>query len=189
VSFKEYVRMLLYGDTIAGTLEGSTLYMPRFVLFAKAFFRGTLRAAVTPVSISSLLRARPFRHSSAVSTKLAVALIEELITDGAVKGTFCAAGVMFTPEVFQLAQIKSTQACFQQNRFVEYSLLKRWSVAQPKQFLRQNCPGGHELESIYIGEGIICEVCMPNAFLRTSDRFLKPSLPVAVYFHTCTAPQ
>lgn len=66
----------------AGSLEGHTLYMPSFLLIAKAFLRGTLRAATTPVSISGVLKSQPFPHSSAVTNKLAVTLVQELVSEG-----------------------------------------------------------------------------------------------------------
>ena len=57
--------------------------MPSFLLIAKAVLRGTLRAATTPVSISNVLKAQPFPNSSAVTNKLAVTLIQELVSEGA----------------------------------------------------------------------------------------------------------
>lgn len=57
--------------------------MPSFLSIAKALLRGTLRAASIPVSISQVLKSQPFPHSSAVTNKLAVTLVQELISEGA----------------------------------------------------------------------------------------------------------
>jgi hypothetical protein len=66
----------------AGNLEGHTLYMPNLLLIAKSYLRGYLRSATTPVSISSMLKAQPFPHSSAVSHNMAATLVQELLTEG-----------------------------------------------------------------------------------------------------------
>lgn len=142
----------------AGTLEGSTLYTPPFVRLAKAFLRGTLRAASSPVHVASVLSSEPFPHSDAVTSKLAASLVHELLAERAITGTFKTAGLIFCPDAYIRAQVCATQVSFQQNRALEYNMLCGWGIAHPKEFLKQHCPEGIPLGTVYVSRDIIDQV-------------------------------
>lgn len=95
-----------------------------------------------------------------MSNKLAATLVEELISEGAVKGTFRMAGLVFTPDVFREAQVNASQSFYHQNGYIEYAMLRNWGITQPKAFLQEHCSVGVELESVYAGQGILAEVCL-----------------------------
>lgn len=141
-----------------GTLEGSTLYTPAFLRLAKGFLRGTLRAALSPVHVATVLAANPFPHSAAVSSKLAAGIVQELLADHAIAGTFKAAGLVFYPRAYEIAQVRAAQAFFEQSRVIEYDMLTAWGIADGKEFLQEHCPGGITLEAAYVSRLLVDEV-------------------------------
>lgn len=129
--------------------------------------RGTLRAALSPVHIATVLSSNPFPHSSAVSHKLAAALVQELLSDGAVSGTFKAAGLVFHPSAYEKAQVDAARSFLANSRVLEYSMVAGWGVADPRAFLLQHCPDGIPLDTAYVSSFLVDEV---SSFVSLSPR-------------------
>ena len=83
-------------------------------------------------------------------------------TAGSIKGAFRPSGLVFTPESFTRARIQAVQSFYHQNKYVEYSMVKNWGVAEPLTFLTEHCPDGLQLDSIYASLGITSEVTCPR---------------------------
>eukprot|EP00892_Ulva_mutabilis_P004785 jgi/Ulvmu1/2679/UM014_0135.1 len=157
----EHVRACLQahmGSLIDGTLDGSTLYTPAFLGLAKAFLRGTLRAARSPVHVGTILASKPFPHADAVSSQLAASLVQDLRADGAISGSFKAAGLVFCPDAYVNAQVSAATTFFEQTRRIEYTVLSAWGIANAKAFLQEHCPDGIALERAYVSRQLVDEI-------------------------------
>lgn len=134
--------------------------------------RGTLRAALGPVHIATVLASNPFPHSAAVSSKLAATIVQELLADCAIDGNFKAAGLVFYPRAYEVAQVRAAQASFEQNRVIEYTTLTAWGITDGKDFLQEHCPGGIALEGAYVSRLLVDEVscwCLHRAQMCTME--------------------
>lgn len=134
------------------------LYTPAFLRSAKDFLRGTLHAALRPVHVADVLACNPFPHSAAVNKKLAASLVQELLVDRAIAGTFQPAGLVFHPSAYEAAQVRAAHSSLAQNRVIDYSMLASWGISDAKQFLRKHCPDGIALETTYISRLLVDEV-------------------------------
>jgi hypothetical protein len=154
-------------NCVAGTLEGRTLYTPAFIESTSAFLRGYLRGSTLPLSVSSLLKKQSFPNASAVSNRLLLSLLEDLLKDGSVKGMLTSSGLVYIPTVYLNARDAAVKAFYRQNGYIEFAMLKKWGISQPTEYMEGAFPGAIELQTMYASPDIFSEVSTASYLFST----------------------
>eukprot|EP00850_Spirogloea_muscicola_P000074 SM000001S04476 [mRNA] locus=s1:439796:445141:+ [translate_table: standard] len=154
------------GKIIRGKLEGGQLYTPAHLARVKAMVRGALRATTVacPVSVLwSLLHqlqadSAPAGMTEGVSASLYQTTLAEVVKEGAALGTMRAGGASWTPAVFARIQAEAVDSFFSQNGYIDYQVLRKLGVAQPKQHLQATYSDGVALDTVFVHPSIISQL-------------------------------
>ena len=84
--------------------------------------RGALRGASTPVNMSSLLKRLELEGASS-SNNIASSIVEELVSEGAIRGVLRGGGSSWTPAIYAKSQQDSVRRFYEQNTYIGYVLL------------------------------------------------------------------
>eukprot|EP00850_Spirogloea_muscicola_P017439 SM000150S01698 [mRNA] locus=s150:5550:10970:- [translate_table: standard] len=180
------------GKIIHGKLEGGQLYTPAHLARVKAMVRGALRATTVacPVSVLwSLLHqlqgdsATP-GMTEGVSASLYQTTLAEVVKEGAALGTMRAGGASWTPAVFARIQAEAIDAFFSQNGYIDYQVLRKLAVAQPKQHLQATYSDGVALDTVFVHPSIISQLdaAIEEAVIQSTWCDAAPLLPSSFSF-------
>eukprot|EP00850_Spirogloea_muscicola_P011329 SM000070S21295 [mRNA] locus=s70:98473:103870:+ [translate_table: standard] len=175
------------GKIIHGKLEGGQLYTPAHLARVKAMVRGALRATTVacPVSVLwSLLHqlqgdSAPAGMTEGVSASLYQTTLAEVVKEGAALGTMRAGGASWTPAVFGRIQAESVDSFFSQNGYIEYQVLRKLGVVQPKQHLQARYSDGVALDTVFVHPSIISQLdaAIEEAVIQSTWCDAAPLLP------------
>ena len=169
---------------IRGRLDGNALYTPAHLRRAKAKLRGALRGAVAPAPLAALARGAgveipgggggggdaPSVAATTSSSSCAVALpalVEELLAEGAVRGSLSAAGAVWTPAAYASAQADAARAFYAQNGWVGYDAARRLvggggggggGGGDVKAALAKLFPDGRALSGAFVSAAVVAQV-------------------------------
>jgi len=164
------------GTSIIGQLSQGTLYTPAYVTRHAAQMRGALIALVQPTSLDDLIRRHKFNSA------LLQASVSELIESKQVAGSLQSGG--FVPAIFEAVQNSAVDSFYAANGYVEYALLTKLSIPNPKKHLRARHPGGLELETCYAAPAVVeqLESLLDDCAASGSVMELSEALPAHLTF-------
>lgn len=140
------------GSTIKGQLDGALLYTPAYIRNIKAQLRGALRGTAAPVVLSALVKDLGL-DAFGSSTSMVSQLVDELLAEGAVRGSTKGGGGSWVPSIHTAAQQGAVAGFYTQNGWVAYDLVRKAGISNEKSYLKQTFPEGLPLES---GRGFAC---------------------------------
>ena len=97
--------------------------------------RGALRGASTVVNVPSLLK-RIQLEGLASGSNIASSIIEELVSEGAIKGVLRGGGSSWTPAIYAKSQQDSVRRFYEQNTYIGYAC---WSQVVCMNALTAHC--------------------------------------------------
>ncbi|KAJ7553268.1 hypothetical protein O6H91_06G090400 [Diphasiastrum complanatum] len=133
------------GRLVHGKLGGGQLYTEAYVAKIKAMVCGAVRALLVPTSLPGVwinlrqeLRERDEGATGGTIGEggLFQSVLNELVNEGAIKGTLRGGGTSWIPAVFAHSQRSSVEAFFSQNGYISFDAVRKLSIPQPKQFLQ-----------------------------------------------------
>ncbi|XP_031488290.1 E3 UFM1-protein ligase 1 homolog [Nymphaea colorata] len=149
------------GRIVKGRLEGGQLYTPSYIARVNAMVRGAVRGITVPTNLSTvwnslqqLLQETDGAVGISVEASLFQSLFNEILKEKEVLGSL-RAGMHWTPAVFALAQRESIESFFSQNSYINYDVLHKLAVAQPKQYLQSRYPEGIPLETVFVHPSMV----------------------------------
>eukprot|EP00878_Enallax_costatus_P023226 GHUV01024693.1.p1 GENE.GHUV01024693.1~~GHUV01024693.1.p1 ORF type:complete len:371 (+),score=144.73 GHUV01024693.1:244-1356(+) len=137
------------GTIIHGQLEAGVLYTPAHVRNIKAQLRGALRGTAAPAALNNLVRDLGI-DSFGSSNSMVAQLVDELLQEGAVRGTMKGGGGSWVPTIHTAAQQTAVHGFYQQNGWVAYDLVRKSGISNEKSYLKQTFPEGIALDSVYV---------------------------------------
>eukprot|EP00882_Tetradesmus_deserticola_P015384 GHRQ01016391.1.p1 GENE.GHRQ01016391.1~~GHRQ01016391.1.p1 ORF type:complete len:342 (-),score=133.95 GHRQ01016391.1:88-1038(-) len=134
------------GSTIQGKADAGLLYTPAYVRNIKAQLRGALRGTAAPVALTSLVKDLGLDSFSG-SNSMVSQLVDELLSEGAVRGSTKGGGGSWVPNVHTAAQQGAVSGFYTQNGWVGYDLVRKAGISNERAYLKQSFPEGLALES------------------------------------------
>ncbi|KAF8397566.1 hypothetical protein HHK36_016486 [Tetracentron sinense] len=146
---------------VKGRLEGGQLYTPVYVTRVSAMVCGAARGITVPTNVSTVwsslqqqLQEMDGANGVAVESSFFQSLFNGLVKEGEILGSL-RAGVHWTPAVFAHAQKESVDSFFSQNSFINYEVLYKLAIPQPKQYLQSRYPEGIPLDTVFVHPSMI----------------------------------
>ncbi|KAJ7553269.1 hypothetical protein O6H91_06G090400 [Diphasiastrum complanatum] len=152
------------GRLVHGKLGGGQLYTEAYVAKIKAMVCGAVRALLVPTSLPGVwinlrqeLRERDEGATGGTIGEggLFQSVLNELVNEGAIKGTLRGGGTSWIPAVFAHSQRSSVEAFFSQNGYISFDAVRKLSIPQPKQFLQAKYPESIALETVFVHQSYI----------------------------------
>lgn len=155
------------GKLVQGKLEAGQLYTQVYVARLRAMIRGSVRALMIPTNLSTVWASLQqqlleIEESSAGGVlgegKLFQTLFSGLLKEGAFSGSLRGGGSVWTPAVFEKAQLEGVESFYSQNSYISFDMLRKLAVSQPKQFLQAKYADGIALDTVFVHSSFISMV-------------------------------
>eukprot|EP00350_Pseudokeronopsis_sp_OXSARD2_P002923 CAMPEP_0170550592 /NCGR_PEP_ID=MMETSP0211-20121228/8635_1 /TAXON_ID=311385 /ORGANISM="Pseudokeronopsis sp., Strain OXSARD2" /LENGTH=218 /DNA_ID=CAMNT_0010857223 /DNA_START=297 /DNA_END=953 /DNA_ORIENTATION=- len=108
-------------------LQGNDIITQSFADRQLCKIRGILRAVTRPVALSQIASSYKVEEQKLKNTA------DTLLKEGYIKGKFSQG--LFIPNSFVEMQEAATRSFFQQNRYIEYTMLSKLQVPKPRDFI------------------------------------------------------
>eukprot|EP00347_Sterkiella_histriomuscorum_P011179 403373446 len=133
-------------------LQGNSLMTKTFAERQICKVRGILRGVTRPVALSAV--AQQFK----IEEQKLKNITDQLMKEGQIKGKIQQG--LFVPQAFTLMQEGAAKTFYNQNRYIEYSMLNKLQVQKPKEFIEQviGQNKGQFLTNFYISEDLMHQV-------------------------------
>ncbi|KAF6164353.1 hypothetical protein GIB67_037510 [Kingdonia uniflora] len=149
------------GTIVKGRLEGGQIYTPAYVARVSAMVRGATRGLTVPTNLATVwsllqvvLQEADGSNGVAVDGTFFQSLFNGLVKEGEILGLI-RAGVHWTPTVFAHAQRESVDSFFSQNSYINYEVLQKLAIPQPKQYLQSRYPEGIPLDTVFVHPSMV----------------------------------
>ncbi len=135
-------------DKLAGVLRDDYIYTQAFVEAHRGRLRGACLGLLFPTPLTQLVSTHGFWDG------LILEQLQALLKEGSLQGRLTNNGehALFTPALFSKSQRKAVVASYEENGYVEYTRLSELQLGDHQAYLRECCPGGLPLASLYLHE-------------------------------------
>lgn len=116
----------------------------------KSIIAGTLTAICKPTTIASLIKRLDIPER--IFTPIVDGLLKEGRIDAAVENR------LFIPAVYAREQNEYIERFYSANSYIEYDLLSRKDIKQPKAFLKKKFPTGIPLKTCFVSPDLVSQV-------------------------------
>ncbi|KAK9802703.1 hypothetical protein WJX73_008997 [Symbiochloris irregularis] len=173
------------GSLIQGRLHSGIIFTEAYVGRVKCQLRGALRGALRPVQMQQLHRTLGLQVSAGLAGRGAPtsALVEELVREQALQGSLRAGGEVWVPAAHLRAQQDAVLTFFNQNQYIEYSMLSKLGVVDNQlEYIYPLVPEGFALQSAFVDAALLerVEAAASDALVDSSWVDVHPLLPPAL---------
>jgi len=137
-------------DDYVASADERTYYTTDMVDRYKAIIAGTLSAITKPTTIASIMKRLD------IPEKMFIPTVDGLIKEGRIDAVV--ENRLFIPAIYAREQNEWIDRFYQTNSYIEYDLLSRRDIKQPKSFLRKRFPDGIQLKSCLISPSLMSQV-------------------------------
>lgn len=125
-------------------------YTAETVDLYRSIVSGTLTAICKPTTIASLIKRLN------IPERIVMTCIEALIKEGRLDGKV--ENRLFIPSIYARAQNEWIEKFYQSNYYIEFDVISRMDIKQPKIFLKKKFPDGISLKSCLISPQLVSQV-------------------------------
>lgn len=137
-------------DEFVVSSDGRTFYTADLINRYKSMVVGALSAISRPINLNSISKRLDLPE------KMFISLVEESIKEGRLKAIL--EDRLFTPNIYIRKQNEYIEKFFASNSYIEYDMITRLDIKQPKAFLKRRFPQGLALDTCYIGHDLVTQV-------------------------------
>lgn len=116
----------------------------------KAIISGTLSAIKKPTTVASIVKRLD------IPERLFTPILNGLIKDGRVDAVVESS--VYTPSVYAREQNEWVDKFYQSNSYIDYDVLARKNIKQPKAFLKKRFPEGKQLKNCFVSPNFISQI-------------------------------
>lgn len=137
-------------DDFVVSPDGRTYYSADMMDRYKSIISGTLSAISKPTSVASLMKRLD------IPERIFTPTAEGLIKDGRIEGSI--ENRIFSPASYAREQNEYITEFYSSNSYIEYDVLSRMDIKQPKTYLRKKFPDGLQLKTCFISPDLYSQV-------------------------------
>lgn len=130
--------------------DGQTFYTSDMMDKYRAIVVGTLSAILKPTTVASLVK------RLTIPEKLFLPIVDSLIKDGRIDATV--ENRQFIPAIYAREQNDYITKFYESNSYIEYEMLVRMDIKQPKAFLKKKFPDGIQLKTCFVNPILLSQV-------------------------------
>lgn len=140
----------------------------------KSIISGTLTAITKPTNIASIMKKLD------IPERLFTPIIDGLIKQGRVDASV--ENRLYIPAVYAREQSEWVDKFYSSNLYIEYDMLSRMDIKQPKTFLKKRFPDGLQLKTCFVSPALVLQVesmiedCIATNGLIDISTILPPSI-------------
>lgn len=116
----------------------------------KSIIAGTLSAISKPTTIASLMKRLD------IPERIFIPIVDNLIKEGRIDASV--ENRLFIPSIYAREQSEYINKFYSSNSYIEYDLLTRMDIKQPKAFLKKRYPEGIQLKTCFINPSLVSQV-------------------------------
>lgn len=161
-------------DDFVVSQDQRTYYTSDMMDRYKSIIAGTLTAISRPTTIASIMKKLD------ISERLFTPLVDGLIKEGRIDASV--ENRTFIPSVYAREQNDWVDNFYSSNSYIEYDVLLRKDIKQPKAFLRKRFPDGLQLKTCFVSPALLSQVealiedCIATNSLIDISSTLPPSI-------------
>lgn len=130
--------------------DGQTFYTADMMDKYRSTIVGSLTAIMRPITIASLIK------RLTIPEKIFLPIVESLIKEGRIDASV--ENRQFIPSIYAREQNDYINKFYQSNSYIEYDLLLRMDIKQPKTFLKKRFPDGLQLKTCFVNPSLLAQV-------------------------------
>lgn len=139
-----------YMDDYVASTDGTTFYTSDMMDRYKSIIAGTLTAISTPTSVAAIIKRLD------IPERLFIPTVNGLIKANRIEATI--ENRTFIPSIYAREQNEWIDKFYSSNSFIEYDVLSRKNINQPKTFLKNRFPDGLQLKSCFVSPSLVSQV-------------------------------
>ena len=161
-------------DDFVVSSDERTYYTADMMDRYKSIIVGTLSAISKPTTIASIMKKLD------IPERLFTPIVDGLIKDGRIDATI--ENRLFIPAIYAREQNEWIDKFYTANSYIEYDMLLRKDIKQPKAFLKKKFPDGIQLKTCIISPAFIVQVeshiedCIASNSLIDIQTVVPPSI-------------
>lgn len=161
-------------DDYVASPDDRTYYTSDMMDRYKSVIAGTLSAISKPTTMASIMK------KIDIPERLFTSIVEGLIKDGRIDATV--ENRLFIPSIYAREQNEWIDGFYSANACIEYDVLLRKDIKQPKAFLKKRFPEGVPLKTCFVSPALISQVesliedCIASNGLIDISTTLPPSI-------------
>jgi len=130
--------------------DGRTYYSADVMDRYRSIVAGTLSAILKPTSIASIMKRLDMPE------RIFMPIVESLIKEGRIDASI--ENRLYTPSLYAREQNDWINRFYSSNSYLEYAVLSRMGIKQPKAFLKKTFPDCVQLTTCAIGRDLVSQV-------------------------------
>jgi hypothetical protein len=161
-------------DDFVVSQDEKTYYTTDMMDRYKSTIAGTLTAISKPTTIASIMKKLD------IPERLFMPIVDGLIKEGRIDASV--ENRLFIPSIYAKEQNDWVDKFYSSNSYIEYDVLLRKDIKQPKAFLKKRFPEGMQLKTCFISPALISQVealiedCITTNGLIDISSTLPPSI-------------
>lgn len=171
----EYILKHVSSDIVVAQ-DRQTVYTADTIDKYKSIIIGTLTAIQKPTTIASLIKRLD------IPERILLPTVEGLVKEGKIDA--CIENRQFIPASYVRQQNEYINKFYTSNSYIEYDVLSRMDIKQPKAFLKKKFPDGVQLKTCYISPTMISQVELMLDETVTSNGWIDVSTIVPTSIET-----
>lgn len=170
----EIISSVIASDDSVVSPDGRTYYTSDMMDRYKSIVAGTLTAITKPTTTASIMK------KIDIPERLFNPIVDELIKSGRIDATI--ENRQYIPSIYAREQNEWIDGFYRANSFIEYDVLTRKDIKQPKAFLKKRFPEGIQLKTCFIGPALVSQTeslvedCIASNSLIDISTILPPAI-------------
>lgn len=137
-------------DDFVASQDERTFYTTDMMDRYRSMIAGTLTAICKPTTIASLIKRLD------IPERIFMPIVDSILKEGRIDATV--ENRLFIPAVYAREQNEYIDKFYSANSYIEYDLLSRRDIKQPKAFLKKKFPTGIALKTCFISPDLVSQV-------------------------------